>query len=86
MGMEYTELALALEERFGIRVPPAQMERIDTVGDAQEMVLALLREAKVVYVLDQICDVIAGTGNFVTELDRKTLRPEMRLIEDLGWG
>jgi hypothetical protein len=66
------------------------MASIDTVGDAQEMVVALLRESGRVFeehsIRRQVCETIATTGHFVTPVDPRTIRPEMRLIEDLGRG
>jgi len=86
MGLEHVDFVLALEDRLSIRVPSARMERVRAVGDAEEMVLSLVRETGRAFeehtVRWQVRELIADET--AIEIDR--IRPEMRLIEDLGWG
>ena len=79
---------MSLEEDFGVSISSEQMEKVDTVGDAEDLVMGLLREAAkpadeaqvVERVRSRIVELSSGT------LDPKSLRREMRLIQDLGWG
>ncbi len=88
MGLEFTELAMTLEEDFGVSISSEQMEKVDTVGDAEDLVIDLLREsarpadkAQVVgRVRERIAELTGGS------MDAKSLAREMRLIQDLGWG
>jgi len=41
MGMELVELALEVEERFGIQITDEQAQRVITVGELCELVVAL---------------------------------------------
>ncbi len=79
---------MTLEEDFGVSISSEQMEKVDTVGDAEDLVIDLLREsarpadkAQVVgRVRERIAELTGGS------MDAKSLAREMRLIQDLGWG
>ncbi len=45
MGLEFTELAMGLEQDFGVSISSEQMEKVGTVGDAEDLVMGLLRES-----------------------------------------
>jgi len=79
---------MTLEEDFGVSISSEQMERVDTVGDAEDLVMGLLREsarpADQAQVVDRVRKRIADLSS--RTLDPKFLTREMRLIEDLGWG
>ena len=79
---------MALEEDFGVSISSEQMEKVDSVGDAEDLVMDLLRgsskpadEAQVVErVRRRIAELSGGS------MDPKSLAREMRLVQDLGWG
>jgi acyl carrier protein len=88
MGLEFAELALTLEEDFGVSISSEQMEKVHTVGDAQDLVLGLLRQSA--RPVDE-AQVTARVRERIAELSSRTTDPQsltrdMRLIEDLGWG
>ncbi len=89
MGLEFTELAMSLEEDFAISISSEQMEKVDTVGDVEDLVNGLLLESAANPV-DEV-QVVERVRRRIVELSGSTLNPksltrEMRLIEDLGWG
>jgi acyl carrier protein len=88
MGLEFTELAMALEEDFGVSISSEQMEKVDTVGDAEDLVIGLVgdsaKSADQAQVVERVRGRIAELSS--RTLDPKSLTREMRLIEDLGWG
>ncbi len=43
-SLDLTELVMALEDRFEIEVPEDQLEGVETVGDAADVVLAAVGE------------------------------------------
>ena len=88
MGLEFTELAMTLEEDFEVSISSEQMEKVETVGDVEDLVIGLLHEsakpADQAQVVGQVRVRIAElTGGC---MDPKSLAREMRLIGDLGWG
>jgi len=88
MGLEFTELAMTLEEDFGIHISSEQIENVDTVGDAEDLVIGLLRgrgkPAEQAQVVERVRGRIAELSS--RTLDPKSLTLEMRLTQDLGWG
>jgi hypothetical protein len=88
MGLEFTELAMTLEEDFGVSISSEQMEKVDTVGDAEDLVMNLLRGSSKPADEEQVVErvrqrIVELTGGSV---DPKAIAREMRLIQDLGWG
>ena len=88
MGLEFTELAMSLEEDFGLSISTERMEKVRTIGDAEDLVMALLCEsakpANEAEVVDRVrVRIVELTSR---TLDPKSLTREMRLVEDLGWG
>lgn len=43
-SLDLTELVMALEDRFSVEVPEEQLEGVKTVGDAADVVLAVIGE------------------------------------------
>lgn len=90
MGLEHAELAMALEEEFGLSLPPKSISGVRTVGDVQALVVASLRQRSAMFddnqVNSRVREIITRVGRFKEKLDPTMLTSEMRLIEDLGWG
>jgi len=43
-SLDLTELVMALEDQFDVEVPEEKLEKVETVGDAADVVLAVIGE------------------------------------------
>lgn len=85
MGLEYVELVMGVEERFGVRITNATAERFRTAGDLYFYILGRVERFK-----EQRCrgaavfsQVRAALMN-VLEVERRCVRPRAPLAELLG--
>jgi hypothetical protein len=85
MGMDIVELVTGLEERFGVVIGNEELSQIATVGSLATAICAArasrgleeLRWSNVYAVMVDILHSDYGIGGHL-------LRPEARLVEDLG--
>jgi len=89
MGIESVELVLDLELRFGIEFPDRVARQVKTVGDLENLVLALRAEqpAHVLLVEWDEADVRAETRTIVAHvlgIDAAMVTPDAELGRDLG--
>ena len=92
MGMETVELAMAVEDEFGIAVPDELMQRVVTVGEFYDAILPLVRETGPPE-LRARTDLEEYLWSRVKTLAAEPygIRPEevtraTRFVEDLGYG
>jgi acyl carrier protein len=84
MDLETVELIMAVEEEFIIEIPDDRAERIVSIGELRNVVMAELqrfdrgREAGAV--LDRIAEIAANFAH----VDRGSVGPDTTLVEDLG--
>ncbi|MDJ0612285.1 MAG: acyl carrier protein [Rhizobiaceae bacterium] len=87
MGLEHFELAMAIEEEFGVEVSDEDVEKFITVQDVVDFVLSKKQQSQKPN-LDEAA-IVSRTLYWVTELvcmKAQELKPTDRLIEDLGYG
>jgi acyl carrier protein len=92
MGLETVELAMMVEDEFGITVPDLEMERARTMGDLYDLVLRLTQNTRSArlrqredldqHVWDRLAKFVAELGDVPVE----TIQRSTRFIEDLGYG
>ena len=89
MGLESLDIALSLEEEFGIELAGRIVLDIDTVGDLQAEVLRRLEVARAttgtpaadpIEIRERVVQILARELG----IDREIIRPDQRLIVDLG--
>ncbi len=82
MGLDGVELAIAIEEEFGVAIPDAIGENMRTAGDVYNWVLAQVENTPPSVCLSQALFYKlrnALVANY--SLDRKNVHPESRLID-----
>ncbi len=84
MGLDGVEIVLELEDTFAIKIPDEDAEAVKTVGDLVALVrdLAGLPPELDDATFDKIAAIIADQLHFPEGL----IRPDSRLVEDLGIG
>jgi acyl carrier protein len=85
MGLEIVELVLAVEERFGIEVDDIDAEKVETVGQLHSLVLKRMQRTtatapSATEAWTTLCDLIEER----TGVPRSKIKPEARLVDDLG--
>jgi acyl carrier protein len=85
MGLDTVEMVMSVEETFGIRIPNEVAATIVTVGQLHEHVVAELNRCNAVEadrerVFEQLRDIICEQLG----VDPALVRPEARIVEDLG--
>lgn len=94
MGLDLTEMIMALEMRFGIEISDADAAQLRTVGELYDHVRDRVAPAA------EAAEAATGAGPYAGELweryldvieketgrERHRLRPEARFVTDLGLG
>jgi len=84
MELEAVELIMAVEEEFMIEIPDSIAERIVSVGELSTVVETEMSRLNRVQDGAAVFRRIADIAAIFAREDRAGVRPETRLIEDLG--
>jgi acyl carrier protein len=82
MGMDTVELIMRIEDHFGIAIPDAETEKIDTVQDIYDTVIRHLPEGEA-----SIATVPLVVNNIIADhagLELWEISPEKSITNDLG--
>jgi acyl carrier protein len=84
MDLETVELIMAVEEEFIIEIPDDRAERIVSIGELRNVVMAELQRFDRRREADAVLDRIAEIAASFAHVDRGSVGADTMLIEDLG--
>jgi acyl carrier protein len=85
MGLDIVELVLAVEERFGIEVLDIDAEKVETVGELQELILKRMqRTTEAPPAASEVWSVLQEILVEEFGIPPGKVKPEARLVADLG--
>ncbi len=84
MDLETVELIMAVEEEFIIEIPDDRAERIVSIGELSNVVMAELQRFDRRREADMVLNRIAEIAASFAHVDRGSVGADTMLIEDLG--
>jgi acyl carrier protein len=85
MGLDTVELVLSVEELFGIELPDAVAEKLDTVGKLHQYIVSEhLRLNRPNINADIIFDQLRTIICYHLGVEPEVVKPEARFVQDLG--
>ena len=84
MDLETVELIMAVEEEFIIEIPDDRAERITSIGELRNVVMAELQQFNRKREADVVLDRISEIAAHFAHVERGSVGADTMLIEDLG--
>jgi len=83
MGLDTVELVMAFEEEFGIEIPNEAAERMISVRDVRDFMVAEIRRRGGVVDPDDVFERIRTVTMKISNVDRSKIQFDTKFVDDL---
>ena len=84
MGLDTVELVMAFEEEFGVEIPNEAAEKMVSVRDVRDFMVAEIRRRGGVADPDDVLERIRAITMKISNVDRSKIQLDTKFVDDLG--